>query len=77
MCSLKLFSYIYISIYLSIYLSIYIYIYIDIYENNLTVVVKVAVLGVCVSPGYSCVVLCTVVMYLVSRFFSQLLLSRS
>ena len=43
----------------------------------LSVVVKVVVLGVCVSPGYSCVVLCTIVMYLVSRFFSQLLLSRS
>ena len=34
------------------------------------------VLGVCMSSGYSCVVLCTVVMYLSSRFFNQLLLSR-
>ena len=34
----------------------------------LTNAVKVSVLGVCVSPGYSCVALCTVGIYLISRF---------
>ena len=42
----------------------------------MTITVKVSALGVCVSPGYSCVVLCTVVLYLSSRFFHQLHLSR-
>ena len=44
--------------------------------QQLTIAVKVLVLGVCVSPGYSCVVLCTAVMHLSSSFFNQLLLSR-
>ena len=34
----------------------------------LTNAVKVSVLGVCMSPGYSCVVFCTVAIYLISHF---------
>ena len=42
----------------------------------MAIAAKVSILDVCMSPGYSCVVLYAAFMYLSSRFFNQLLVSR-